>query len=221
MSKCKNCNIEILDETEYCPLCHSVLEQTEKMENMYPDMRITLRRRMLFVRIYLFCAIVTEAVLFSINLQMQSEIWWSAITGLVFLWIYMILRYAIIGNSDHRIKVLTVAVICVFAAVGIDIVTGYRGWSVDYVLPSVILLVDVIILICMMYNHKNWQSYIMWQILMVLLSIIPAVLYFKGMERNPYLALMPAAVSGMLFLGTMIIGGRRAVTEVKRRFHIN
>ena len=28
MSKCRNCNVEISDETERCPLCGSVLEYT-------------------------------------------------------------------------------------------------------------------------------------------------------------------------------------------------
>ncbi|MEE1087062.1 MAG: DUF6320 domain-containing protein [Schaedlerella sp.] len=220
MSRCKNCNLEILDETEYCPLCQSVLAENEIMENMYPDMRITLRRRMLFARIYLFCAIFAEAVLVSINLQISSEIWWSVITGMVLLWIYMIVRYTIIGNSDYRIKVVTAAVILVLMSVGIDIVIGYRGWSVDYVLPSMILILDAVILGCMIWNHKNWQSYMMWQILMILCSIIPAVLYIKGLERNPYLALSPLAVSVLLFSGTVIIGDRRAHTELKRRFHI-
>ena len=27
MSKCKNCNVEILDDSQICPLCHSVLEE--------------------------------------------------------------------------------------------------------------------------------------------------------------------------------------------------
>ena len=37
MSRCKQCNIEVLDETERCPLCHSVLEPTIEVENMYPE----------------------------------------------------------------------------------------------------------------------------------------------------------------------------------------
>ena len=37
MSKCHKCKIEVLDETEICPLCRSVLEQTEELENMYPN----------------------------------------------------------------------------------------------------------------------------------------------------------------------------------------
>ena len=57
MSKCRNCNVEILDETEFCPLCHSVLEQTEELENMYPDARLKTQKLKFFTRLYLFCAI--------------------------------------------------------------------------------------------------------------------------------------------------------------------
>lgn len=211
----------MLDHTEYCPLCHSVLLQTEQMENMYPDLRFTLRRRMLLVRIYLFCAILAELVLFLINLRVPSKIWWCAIVGLVLIWIYMILRYAVLGNSDYRMKVMTVAVLGVGVTIGIDIICGYRGWSVEYVLPAMILLLDGVIVGCMIYNHRNWQSYIMWQILMILCSLLPIGLYKSGLEQNLYLAWIPLVVSGLLFIGTMIIGDRKAVTELKRRFHIN
>ena len=37
MSKCKNCNVEILDDSQICPLCHSVLEEGEEGHNTYPD----------------------------------------------------------------------------------------------------------------------------------------------------------------------------------------
>ena len=32
MSRCKQCNIEILEPTERCPLCNSVLEKSEDLE---------------------------------------------------------------------------------------------------------------------------------------------------------------------------------------------
>ena len=51
MSRCKQCNVEILDETERCPLCHSVLEKTVEVENMYPNVRTMTRRLALLSRI--------------------------------------------------------------------------------------------------------------------------------------------------------------------------
>lgn len=221
MGKCCHCHIEILDETESCPLCRSVLVQTDELENMYPDVRFRIKRLMFLSRVYLFCALVAQAVLFSINLLSGSRIWWSAITGMAFLYVYLILRFAILGKAGYRSKILTLAFIAVLAAIGTDFATGYRGWAVDYVLPAGILMVDGIIIGCMIWNRRSWQSYIMWQILMVLCSLFPAGLYIAGLERNGAVAFLPLAVSAALFLGTMIIGDRRARTELYRRFHIN
>lgn len=220
MGKCWNCNIEVLDETEVCPLCQSILEQTDELENMYPNVRLKMQRLKLFSRIYLFCAILAEAALFCVNLLTESQIWWSAITGLGLFYIYLLLRYAILGKSGYQFKVLVLAALSISITVGIDFITGYRGWSVDCVLPAGILLVDAILVGCMLYNRRNWQSYIMWQILMILCSLIPATLLLTGFEQNPYLAFMPLAVSLTIFLGTMIIGDRRARMELVRRFHI-
>lgn len=84
MSRCRQCNIEVLDETERCPLCHSVLEPTIEVENMYPDVKIKTRRMMLLSRIYLFVAIVAEAVLVAVNHYGDFETAWSLVTGLIF-----------------------------------------------------------------------------------------------------------------------------------------
>lgn len=180
-----------------------------------------MRRLMLISRIYLFCAIITGIVLFWIDLQTESKIWWSVIAVAALVLVYLILRYAILGKSGYRSKIILLSVMIILYTISIDLVIGYKGWSVDYVLPGGILLVDAFIIFCMIFNHRNWQSYIMWQIMMVILSFIPIVLFFTGLEHNPYMAFIPLAVSFLIFLGTMIIGDRKARTELKRRFHIN
>lgn len=222
MSKCNICNIEVLDETDHCPLCRSILTQTEELENMYPDVRIKQKKLMLFSRIYLFAAILLDAFLITIDLNQDksSRIWWSIIVGLVLIYIYLLIRYAILGKAGYKGKVIVLTAIAVISAIAIDFLTGYHGWSLDYVFPLGIIVMDVIIILLMYYNRRNWQSYIMWQILTVLCSILPIVLYVTGLERNVYMASLPMVISGALFLGTMIIGDRRAMQELKRRFHI-
>nr|WP_288626800.1 DUF6320 domain-containing protein [uncultured Roseburia sp.] len=220
MSRCKQCNVEILDETERCPLCHSVLEKTVEVENMYPNVRTMTRRLALLSRIYLFVAILVEALLIYLNVLSDSEMFWSAIPGLAMLYGYLVLRYAILGKSGYKGKIIVLTLIAILMVVAIDFVVGYRGWSVNYALPSAILLVDVGILILMCINRRNWQSYMMWQIFMILCSVVPLVLYAVGIVTAPILALLAFAFSTALFLGTLIIGDRRARTELRRRFHV-
>ena len=220
MSKCRNCNVEILDETEFCPLCHSVLEQTEELENMYPDARMKTQKLKFVTRLYLFCALVVEFLLIVIDFNGENQVHWSVLVGLGLLYVYTVLRYAVLGKSGYRAKTIVLVLLAVLITVVVDFITGYRGWSVDYVASGGILLVDVIIIALMIWNRRNWQSYIMWQITMILFALIPAVLYLIGLERNFIMALLPLIVSVFLFLGTMILGGRRASQELYRRFHI-
>lgn len=220
MSRCRQCNIEVLDETERCPLCNSVLEQTDEVENMYPDVRLITRKWMIATRIYLFCAILLEAILVYINMVTESGIWWSAVTGLSFFYIYMLIRFAILGKSGYKGKITILTMIAVLVVIAIDFVVGYRGWSVNYVLPSGILLMDAGILFLMIFNRRNWQSYLMWQIFMIICSGITLLLYLADVITSLNLALIAFAISVFLFLGTVIIGDRRARVELKRRFHI-
>lgn len=220
MSRCKQCNVEILDETERCPLCHSVLEKTVEVENMYPNVRTMTRRLALLSRIYLFVAILVEALLIYLNVLSDSEMFWSAIPGLAMLYGYLVLRYAILGKSGYKGKIIVLTLIAILMVVAIDFVVGYRSWSVNYALPSAILLVDAGILILMCINRRNWQSYMMWQIFMILCSVVQLVLYAVGIVTAPLFALLAFAFSAALFLGTLIIGDRRARTELRRRFHV-
>lgn len=220
MSKCRQCNIEILDETERCPLCNSVLEHTVEVENMYPNVRLNARRLMLISRIYLFCAIIAEVVMVYINVISDSQTWWSVIAGLSLLYVYMLLRFAILGKSGYKSKIVVLTIIAVLMTVAADFLVGYRGWSINYALPAGILFVDAGIIFMMIYNRRNWQSYMMWQIFMILCSIIPLVFSLVGIATSPLWGLIAFAGSTFLFLGTLIIGDRKARTELRRRFHI-
>lgn len=220
MSKCIRCQVEILDETERCPLCDSVLEKTVEVENMYPDVRIKSRKMSLISRIYLFCAILAEAVLIYLNVVLESRIWWYVITGLSLLYVYLVMRFAIIGKSGYKAKVRVLMMIGLSMVIIIDFVAGYNGWSVNYVLPAGILLVDAGIVVLMIVNIKSWQSYLVWQIFMILCSLVPFILYLLKIVTKPGLTVIAMGCSFFLFLGTVIIGDRRARVELKRRFHI-
>ena len=104
--------------------------------------------------------------------------------------------------------------------VAVDFSVGYNGWSVNYVFPSGILLIDVGIVVCMFINRKNWQSYLMVQIFMVLCSAVTILLSLVQIITDSMLSVIALNVSVILLLGTLIIGGRRARVELKRRFHI-
>ena len=150
----------------------------------------------------------------------DPEVAWSLVVCLILVYANAVVRMAILGKSGYMFKTLTLVILAVLMLLGIDYLTGYQGWSLDYVLPLGILLIDLTLLILTLVNRRNWQSYMMAQILAILLSLIPVGLRLGGIIKFPYLVWIAFATSVFLFLGTLIIGDRRARTELKRRFHV-
>ena len=220
MSRCRLCNVEVLDETERCPLCNGVLEHTFEVENMYPNAKIQTRKWVRWSKIYLFTAILIEVILFGINYIDKYKIGWSLVAGLVLLYGYLIIELAILGKAGHKSKIVLLSTIAILMMVLIDFLVGYNGWSVNYALPSCVIVLDLVIVVLMLVNRRNWQSYIMWQILMLLVSGGMILLFVFGIITKPHVMGVAVLCSVFLFLGTLILGDRRARVEVYRRFHI-
>ena len=153
----------------------------------------------------------------------DRKLQWSIIAAVGLLYVYIVWQQAVLGRTSYKNKLATLCVIGALFIVGVDISMGYEGWSVSYVIPASILLIDLIIICAMLRNRRSWQSYMMAQIWMLLCSlIICGICYTTGKESSALgfsLAFVALAASLLLFLGTLIIGDRRARTELKRRFH--
>ena len=221
MSKGKQCDVIVRDDTEVCPLCKCVLDTDGEAENKYPDIWAKNHVLKLVIRIYLFAAIVTETVLIYLNYRYFNGIYWSVIVGVVLAYIYLTLAYTVsYSRAGYRMKIIVGVAGAILLLNVIDHVLGNNGWSVDYAFPAALLAVDVTVLFLIIFNRRNWQSYLSFQIAMILFSLIPVVLNLMGYAHVPLLANLALAVAVFLFLGTVIIGGKRATTELKRRFHI-
>ncbi len=223
MNKCLHCGVNIQDQTDVCPLCQCIVEAgtEEAVMERYPDIRLKARKLELAGRIALFLAIVLGALAIIINFTHQNGVWWSAVVvgGLADM---MLILFFIVENehAGYRSKTL-LGVGCTAAyMVLIDYVFGFTHWSLDYAVPAALLVIDAMIVIVMFVNMRNWQSYLLFQIFMILCSGICVLLSLTGTIRHPFMSYTAFGLSCIMFLATFIIGGRRARNELKRRFHV-
>lgn len=221
MSKCKQCKVIVHDDIPVCPLCRCVLDVDGEAEFKYPDIWSKNYVLKLINRIYLFAAIVLEAVLIAINYTHFHGTYWSVIVGVVLAYIYLTLAYTVsYSRAGYRMKIIVGVAGAVLLLLVIDRVLGNNGWSMNYAFPAALLLTDVVILVFIACNRRNWPSYLSLQIAMIFFSLIPILLNVLGLITAPSLSYVALAVAVFAFLGTVIIGGPRAAAELKRRFHI-
>lgn len=221
MNRCQKCNLIILDDTDRCPLCQHVLQSDgEPMENHYPDAIAVTKRFRFWENLFLFLSFVVEWVLVGFNYSLNPQVPWSLVVGLVLIYANVVFRMSVVGKRGYMFKTLSIVILAIVMLLGIDYLTGYKGWSLDYVLPAGILVLDLMLLVLTLANRRNWQSYLMPQLLTLVLSLVPVALRIAGWIQFPYLVWIALMVSLFLFLGTLILGDQRARTELKRRFHI-
>ncbi len=186
----------------------------------YPDVKGASRKYRLLENIILFVSIVGQIVMTTVDYMTDREINWSLIVLLVVIYANVTLRLAIVGRNGYIFKIVSTFVFTVLFLEGIDLLTGASGWALTFVFPSAILAMVLATIILMIVNIRNWQSYMMMQLFLVLMSVIAMILVAVKVIWFPYLAMGAMGASLFLFLGTLIIGDKRARTELKRRFHI-
>lgn len=220
MNKCSHCGVQILDDTEHCPLCHGVLEDLGQGVNTYPNVYHKNKKINFLFRLFLFLAIVLAVAVVAINIMTDSQIWWSAIVVAIEIYGMWMLYLFAKDHSGYRTRILNGIFGAVILIVLIDEVMGYDGWSVNYVFPAAMLLTDFALLLLMLINRRNWQSYLIFQIAMVLVGLVAILFIFIGWITAPILSVIAFIISVLIFLGSVILGGRTAKNELKRRFHI-
>ena len=109
--------------------------------------------------IYLFAAIVAEAILIGINAAVGGKPGWVIIMAGLFAYGYVTLKVSIQMHIGYRLKMILQTLLGVAVLLLIDLETGFHGWSLDYVLPGSLILMDAAIVILMIANRRNWQSW--------------------------------------------------------------
>ena len=102
----------------------------------------------------------------------------------------------------------------------LDGITGAAGWSVIYGVPCAIIILDIILVICMLVNFSDWQSYLLVQLFAFLVSGVLLVLYLTGITKSPVLPWTSFGMSALIFSFCFFIGYREAKNELRKRFYI-
>lgn len=222
MNKCKRCGVAINDETTRCLFCGMVLTgDGNGTGDIYPDIRNKARMLKRLINITSYFGIVLEIFLVVINYYNYYGIKWSVITGGAIFYIILTLQYTINKRNGHILKIFVQMLGAMLLVVVIDFALGFSGWSYNIGIPLIILLLDVIILVCMVINFDNWQSYLLMQIFTLAASIIHMVFYMTGFIVNgPLLPWVTFGFSAVIFTSCLVIGGKKAENELKRRFYI-
>ena len=218
--KCQHCGVYILDDTDRCPLCHGVLDGNEAGVQSYPNIVDKMKKMSLALRILLSVWIVTMIALGIASYYNPQMLVATHVVGVTTFYVLFMLWLMSRPHYGYIKRIYLAIIVGVVMVIFLDWILGYRGWSLNYVLPAGLILLDVALIILRLINRRNWQSYMVHQLGIILLGLVPAWFIHIGWIRHPILSVCAIAISLVMFVVTLILGGRAARTELKRRFHV-
>ena len=84
---------------------------------------------------------------------------WSLLTAGAAAYVAMTLRFSVMRHASLAGTLVRQSLGIQAILLLIDALTGLRGWSVDYAIPCVALFEVAAVLLMMLVNRMNWQSY--------------------------------------------------------------
>lgn len=224
MKSCNKCNITIDTKHDHCPLCHQTLTGTVKDNHveLYPFDEVhqhSLQPKT--QRVILFFTILMIIVLGIVNVLYPEPGFWSLIPlgAIVYLW--LLVKFVVFTQSSHTVRI---TIITLFLSVLLYLINTQTDpdllWSLDYVLPSLIIANNTTIFMILTIKKGGLKYGSGRLLLLVTVSLLPLLLFYLNVLSTPIIALV-AFGHGLLILLYMLVFYPSVLKElIKRIFHI-
>lgn len=186
---------------------------------IYPQ-KLNSKKSNLILKIGVLMSVFIAILLIVINKLTTPRIPWAAIanSGIIYAWI--VLFYSIRKNINIAGHVLLQTIAISLLTIYIDYELKFKGWSIDIVVPILVIISNITMLVLTIVSHKDFIKYAIYQLLIVLFSVLPIILVTENMVQNKTLSIVASGIS-ILNLGLSLILCARDVKEaVIRKFHM-
>ncbi len=221
MRTCSKCNVKVADPSVVCPLCKGVLSSPvgEETSLAFPPVGIDIKKFHMLKRVFIFLSIIASIASIVVNFLVYDGFLWSILTvgGIIYLWI--VIPYTVANHINIVSKILAHLFWGSLLVVLIDFIVGYRGWSVEYVIPSIFSAADIAVIVVILINRMNWRNYLLYQFVIGFLGFVPLILYLLSIATNPVFVIISTSVSALCLIGTAVFGDKTVKSEFKRRLH--
>lgn len=218
MAYCSKCKVKIQTNHTLCPLCQNKIENNG--EEVFPYVPTPIERYSTFFRILLISSILISALMVLLDFIIPTKHHFSiyVIAGLLCLFILLKISLTKRENLPRSIlwQVIAISIlVCLW-----DYFTGWRGWSITYVVPIVCIVgsIDMSILAKVMKLYIDEQFIYFLDIF--LLGLVPTIFLLTDIVYTDIPSLICIFLNVIAFFLILILRWDMVIQEVKRRFHI-
>ena len=222
MQYCNQCRVKLRGSKERCVLCGNTLSASttnEGRDEIFPDIPPAYESH-LAIRILVFISFCVAVASFAVRMIFPTDVNWPVfvVFGLISMWIGLI----IVVRKRHNIHkiILWQVVIVSLLSVFWDWQTGWRGWSLDYLMPIVYVAAELAMYTTAKIMKLSIRDYITYAMLDSLFGIVPIVFILFGWVKTPYPSILCIAFSIIFLAAIFIFQGNNMLKELNKKMHI-
>lgn len=222
MQYCNHCQVYIKENKEICSLCNNDLSNYDvtRVDSEYFPIVRPYYKKHLAIKIMIFISIVSIVISFAIHTIFPSEVNWPLLLlfGLISIWLGLIF----IVERRHHIpkKIIRQVVIVSLLAMFWDWKVGWRGWSLDYIIPIACIIALVIMYITAKIMKLSINDYITYSLIDGLFGIIPILFIIFDLVNVKYPSIISVSLSLISLSAIFIFHGEEIKAEIDKRMHI-
>ena len=186
-----------------CPMCQGTLKEIEGGEDVtasFPTLKKKKMSHITIMKMTTFICAVLEIIFVTLNIMAGDD--YPAIgsvlsplfLGVAGAWVAVL---ATIYFRNNILKLITwEAIVAIIADIYIDYVTGFIGWSIDWVVPLTLMALGVLTFIIALSIKLRFDEYIFYLLFDLIMAVLQIICVTKGITKNFW----PTGISIMLYM---------------------
>lgn len=221
---CDKCNVTVQGTMDYCPLCQNILVSDDKTgkdeKRIFPVIQTVYKQFENFFKLLILGTVAGGVISVAVNMLLPGTGMWSlfVIIGIVCFWIMLYIAIHRRFNIPKNIatQVFLISILSVFW----DFITGWHGWSVDYVVPIACTIAMFSLQILGKVKKLPANEVMSCTLADACFGIIPIIFYFTGILNVSIPSIICVAVSIISLFAMFIFERKNMLLEIQKRFHI-
>lgn len=187
---------------------------------MYYPQKINAKKTDFIIKTLILAQVIFGIGLVLLNSLLTPSVHWAGIcnAGIAYVWITVL--YSINKNRNIAghvfLQTIAISLLCVY----IDYKIGFQAWSINISIPSIVIISNITMLVLDIVCHRKYIRYALYQLLIVLFSIIPIVLVYENYVHDKTLSIIATSISALNLIISLALNARDIKEMIIRKFHL-
>lgn len=195
--------------------------KTEILKVEYPESVMTEAKGMQIFKIFTFLCMIAIVAALGVDYSIDTNFHLSLFVcgGAFSMWLALAVgffkRYNLLKNAMWQLIIVTVG--CIIW----DWLTGWHGWSIDFVLPGVSGLIMISMLIISRVYYRQAKDYLVYFVMAALYGmILPFIFLLTGKVRIVFPSVISIGMGVLMLIGLVLFKGKEMRQEMEKNLHV-